>query len=185
MSGQTENSNEAGDISPASSFQSGVKRSDPPHFEMTIWPNRSMPISGFRRVIYFTAGMLALPLISVLGTPIGWVLLPFLVGTLCLLWFFIGWNYRDGKLNEVLKIWPDLIEVVRTEANGSQRSWHANPFWVQTDLKTKAKIESYLTLKGNGREIELGAFLSPEERIDLKAEVDQALLKVRTNTPYS
>ncbi|MEM9269814.1 MAG: DUF2244 domain-containing protein [Pseudomonadota bacterium] len=36
-------------------------------------------------------------------------------------------------------------------------------------------LESYLTLKGNGREIELGAFLSPEERVDLHNSLQEAL----------
>ena len=32
-------------------------------------------------------------------------------------------------------------------------------------------VEKYLTLEGNGREIELGAFLSPWERETLHAEI--------------
>ena len=36
-------------------------------------------------------------------------------------------------------------------------------------------IENYLTLEGNQRTIELGAFLSPEERIELKVNIETAL----------
>lgn len=175
MSIQKEKYREAGDNSPAFFFE----RSDAPLFELTIWPNRSMPISGFRNVIYFTAAMLALPLIPLLGSPIGWALLPFLLATLFLLWFFIRKNYRDGRLHEVLKVWRDAITVERFEANGNVKRWHANPFWVHINFKERAKLENYLTLKGNGREIELGAFLSPEERVALKEELETVLKDIR------
>jgi len=71
------------------------------------------------------------------------------------------------------------MTVERIEPNGDQLNWHANPFWVQTKLDHNHSLENYLTLKGNGREIELGAFLSPEERTALKEEIDEALLEIK------
>ena len=68
-----------------------------PILELTLWPNRSLPRSGFRYILLFTGAMLALPLIPLAGTAVGLALLPFLLGTLWLLWFFIEWNYRDGR----------------------------------------------------------------------------------------
>ncbi|HEU0223312.1 MAG TPA: DUF2244 domain-containing protein [Paracoccaceae bacterium] len=41
------------------------------------------------------------------------------------------------------------------------------------------KVENYLTLKAEGREIELGAFLAPEERVALKADIEAALAALR------
>ena len=38
-----------------------------------------------------------------------------------------------------------------------------------------ARIEDYMTMTGGGREIELGAFLSPEERVELADEIERAL----------
>ena len=54
--------------------------------------------------------------------------------------------------------------MVRREPRGRVRRWHANPFWVRPRLREDAHVEKYLTLEGDGREIELGAFLSPWER---------------------
>ena len=59
------------------------------------------------------------------------------------------------------------------------RRWHANPFWVRIRLREDAPIEKYLTLQGNGREIELGAFLSPWERETLYSEILETLRKIR------
>lgn len=179
MAMPSDNSTKAGDTSSAFADSGAFSRTDPPKFELAIWPNRSMPKHGFHKILWFTAGMLALPLIPLLGSPVGWALLPFLLGTLFLLWFFIRWNYSDGKLHEILKIWDDLITVERFDPAGRVQRWHANPFWVRTELYPDGKIENYLTLKGNGREIELGAFLSPEERVALRDDVERALRKAR------
>ena len=40
-------------------------------------------------------------------------------------------------------------------------------------------MPNYLTLSGNDREVELGAFLSEEERIALKADLTARLARLR------
>jgi len=179
MSAAENNSDGAGSDDLALSDSDLFSRRDDPLFHLTLWPNRSMPRHGFHKVLLFTAGMLALPLIPLLGTPVGWALLPFLLGTLFLLWFFIQWNYRDGKTREELSLWKDAITVQRFDPQGREKRWSANPYWVTLALYEDGKIENYLTISGNGREIELGSFLSPEERSDLKEELERELLKVK------
>ena len=68
--------------------------------------------------------------------------------------------------------------MVRREPRGRVRRWHANPFWVRLRLREDAHVEKYLTLEGNGREIELGAFLSPGEREALHGELSAALRRL-------
>lgn len=154
-------------------------RQDPPLYKVLLWPNRSLPQSGFQQTLLFTAFMLSIPLIPLLGTPVAWALLPFLVATLLALWYSIKRNYKDGELTEELRLWPDFIAVVRREPRGKIREWSANPYWVTAHLHKDARLENYLTLKGNGREIELGAFLSPEERATLYDDITRALSKAR------
>jgi uncharacterized membrane protein len=36
-------------------------------------------------------------------------------------------------------------------------------------------VENYVTMRGNGRTVEIGAFLSPDERLDLYRELMQLL----------
>ena len=55
---------------------------------------------------------------------------------------------RDGRLTEELRLWPDLITVVRREPKGRVRRWHANPFWVRLRLHDDDRVEKYLTLTG-------------------------------------
>ncbi len=162
-----------------------VRRSDPPLYHVRIWPNRSLPRIGFRLVMTFAAVMLSLPLLPLLGTPAALGLAPFLVGAFGLLWWFIRRSYRDGALVEELWLWPDLIFVERREPDGRVLRWQANPFWVRLRLDPDARPENYLTLQGGGRRIELGAFLSPEERVELAEELEAALRKAAPRHPDS
>jgi uncharacterized membrane protein len=154
-------------------------RSDPPILALTLWPHRSLSPRGFRIVLGIAAVGLAVPLFPLAGTSAAWGLAPFLLAALLALWFAIRRSYADGRLTEELRLWPDLITVERREPHGAVRRWHANPHWVRLRLFENARIEKYLTLTGNGREIELGAFLSPEEREALYRDLRRALYALR------
>ncbi len=156
-------------------------RPDPPVLTLILWPNRSLSRRGFAWVMGIVAAGLALPILPLLGTRAGLGLIPFSAAALLALYVAIRRNYADGRLTEELRLWPDLITVERREPGRATRRWHANPFWVKVRLSDAAKIEKYLTLEGNGREIELGAFLSPEEREALRHELDEALARLRVD----
>jgi uncharacterized membrane protein len=154
-------------------------RSDPPILALTLRPNRSLTRRGAGWIIGLAAAGLAIPLVPLAGTAAAWGMLPFLLGALLLLYWAIRRNTLDGRLSEELRLWPDLITVVRREPAGGVRRWHANPFWVRLRLLDGGPVEKYLTLEGNGREIELGAFLSPGERQTLYADLTAALSRLR------
>ena len=122
---------------------------------------------------------LAIPLVPLAGTKAAWGMLPFLLAALVALYFAFRRSYDDGRLCEELRLWPDLIAVERREPRGRVLRWQANPFWVRLRLRDDARIEKYLTLEGGGREIELGAFLSPGEREDLHRQIGAALDRLR------
>lgn len=142
--------------------------------ELTLWPHRSLPRRGFVLVIGATFALLMLPLLSVLGTPVLWGLLPFVMGALALLWLSLERSYRDGETVETLSLWSDRVVLTRANPRGPAQNWDANPYWVQVELHEKGgPVENYLTLVGSGRVVEIGAFLSPEERIGLRLELER------------
>ena len=126
-----------------------------------------------------TLALIALPLAMLLGSPVLWGLLPFFGLVIWGLWAAIGRNQRDRRMSETLTLWRDRVELVRRERRGEQR-WEANPYWVSVHLHPgEQPVEHYLTLKGGGREVEFGAFLSPEERKGLHARLTRLFGQLR------
>ncbi len=141
-----------------------------------LWPYRSLPRRGFVGFIAATCALIALPMLTVIGSPVLWGLLPFFVLAVGGIWFALSKSYRDAEIVEDLTFHPDRLTLTRHGPRGARQAWEANPYWVRLTLHASGgPVPNYLTLKGDGREVELGAFLSEEERVSLKAEVQRAL----------
>jgi uncharacterized membrane protein len=147
---------------------------------LQAWPHRSLNQRGFVWFVGSTAALIALPLFGNLGTPVLWALLPFLLATIWAIWFALRKNGRDRDILEDLSLTPDHIQLVRHGPRGQRQEWRANPYWVRVTLyPTGGPVPDYLTLKGDGREVELGAFLSEEERLALADALRQRLAALR------
>jgi uncharacterized membrane protein len=145
-----------------------------------LWPHRSLSRRGFAWFIGLTAALVALPLLSVLGSPVVWALLPFVAAMLAAIWLALRKNGRDREIVEDLQLTPERLALVRHGPKGRRQDWEANPYWVRVTLhQTGGPVPNYLTLKGEGREVELGAFLSEEERTALFRELSSHLAEIR------
>ena len=141
-----------------------------------LWPHRSLTQRGFVWFITVTATLIALPLFAVIGSPVGWTLMPFLLGTVWAIWFALRKNGRDREIVEDLRISPECITLVRHGPKGLRQDWKANPYWLRITLhETGGPVPNYLTLKAEGRAVELGAFLSEAERVTLRQELADRL----------
>lgn len=150
---------------------------------LLLWPHRSLPARGFAWFIGLTAALLSVPLLAVLGSPILWALLPFLLATVAGIWIALRRNNRDRSVTETLTLTRDTATLVRREPDGTTRTWQANSHWVRVSLyPTGGPVGDYLTLSGERREVELGAFLTPEERKSLAADLRTLLAQARTHT---
>lgn len=159
----------------ASAFFIATGRDDAPLFDLTVQPIKSLPNTGFVWIIAISAVGFTLPLLALLGTLALWMLLPHLLLALGVLWYFIRRNDRDREIYEHIRIWPDLIAVHRHNPRKPDQYWHSNPYWVKLKLRDTRSHKNYLTMTGAEREIELAAFLSPKERVDLKHKIEDAL----------
>ena len=141
-----------------------------------LWPHRSLTQRGFVGFVGLTAALIVVPLVANLGSPVLWALLPFLLGTIWAIWFALRKNGRDRDIVEDLRLSPDRLHLVRHGPKGKRKDWEANPYWVRVTLhKTGGPVPNYLTLKGDGREVELGAFLSEDERLALQKDLQSRL----------
>jgi len=145
---------------------------------LRLWPHRSLPPRGFAWFIATTAAFLALPALALVGTTILWGLLPFLLLTIWGIWAALRRSYRSGQVMEQLDLNRDLLSLDRHDPGRPSRHWQTNPYWVRVTLRP-GPVEDYLTLSDGRREIELGAFLTPEERRSLARELQQRLAGLR------
>lgn len=145
-----------------------------------LWPYRSLPRRGFVWFIGGTATLITLPLAATLGTPVLWGILPFLILAISGVWYALQRSYKDGEILEDLTLTPAKITLIRHGPHGKFQTWEANPHWVRVDLHpTSGPVPNYITLKGGPREVELGAFLSEDERLALVTELHQAFSALR------
>ena len=151
----------------------------PPNNDMhslRLWQHQSLPPRGFVWFIGLSAALIAVPLLSLIGSPVLWGLLPFLVATIAAIWFALRRSARDRDILEVLTLTADVITLNRQGPHGKRAQWQANPHWVRITVHaTGGPVPNYLTLTGNGREVELGAFLTEEERTRLAADLRRRL----------
>ncbi len=152
-----------------------------PIARLHLWPYRSLPKRGFALVIGLMFVATLTPLIAFLGTVHMWLLALFGFGALAALWWFIDRSYRDGEVLEELTLWPDHITLTRNGPRGKHASWEANLYWVTAQMHPSGgPVPYYVTLKGNGREVELGAFLSDPERPALFHELESVLVLAKS-----
>ena len=163
----------------ALSSSAPVVREDAPLWEITLWPNRSLGRTGFRVTMAITAIGFAIPVLPFVWAGGFWVLLPVVAVVFAALAYAFKANNRHGQMREHVSLWKDLIAVERHEVNGEIKRWSCNPYWMRSRLvKEGGPVENYLTLIGSDREIELGAFLSPEERLALLADIEAAIKRL-------
>ncbi|MFV0428969.1 MAG: DUF2244 domain-containing protein [Arachnia sp.] len=146
--------------------------------ELRAWPYRSLPRRGFVWFIGVTAALLCLPLLAVLGTAILWGLLPFMAMVVAGIWYALHRSYRSGETCEYLRLDRDRLQLTRDDPGRASREWTANPYWVRAILRD-GPVEDYLTLTDGGREVELGAFLTPGERRTLHGQILRRLADLR------
>jgi len=151
-------------------------KTDAAQTELHLWPYRSLPRRGMAGFVGITAALLAVPVLGLIGSPVLWGLLPFVLAALAAIWWALQRSYRDGETLEVLLLSREEVHLTRYDPRTPRREWQANPYWVQVHLHPiGGPVPHYLTLSGSGREVELGAFLTEEERQALAGELRAAL----------
>jgi uncharacterized membrane protein len=120
--------------------------------------------------------MSLMPLFAVMGSVVLWGLLPFMLAALAGIWWALTRSRRDAQVLEVLTLSEERAHLLRRNAKGDVQEWDCNRYWAKPAIhETKGPVPYYVTLSGNGREVEIGAFLSEEERVTLFDELTRAL----------
>ncbi|MQY43151.1 DUF2244 domain-containing protein [Epibacterium sp. SM1969] len=149
-----------------------TKPTTAPEAELHLWPHQSLTPEGYVAVIATAAGLLILPLSIALGSLLIWGLLPFLLLALFGLKWALDLNRKHAQILEVLTLGDTDAQLTRYGPANKIQSWNCNRHWVQVKMHDKTgPVPNYVTLQGAGREVEIGAFLSEEERESLFEEL--------------
>ncbi|WP_170397842.1 DUF2244 domain-containing protein [Ruegeria arenilitoris] len=152
------------------------KRTSETEQELRLWPHNSLPRRGAMIVILSVFLFGLIPLLAVLGSVILWGLLPFLLLTVLGLWLAIQTNYRARSVFEILTLTGTKAHLVHHDPRKGQQEWTCNRYWARPEMhKHGGPVPNYVTLTGDGREVEIGAFLSEDERIALYDDLTQKL----------
>lgn len=153
----------------------------PTNARLRLWPHNTLAPRGFALVIGFSATALALPMLALLGSPALWGLLPFAALVLWALWYALQRNWRDRRIVEEMRLSRSRIDLRHVAPDGRVQQWQADPHWVSLNLIPRGgPVPNYLTLTGGGREVELGVFLTPDERSALHDELSRLLIRLRS-----
>lgn len=157
---------------------------DPPNeaaANLRIWPHQSLAPTGFVTFFGVTASLLALPILALVGTSALWGILPFCAVVFWGMWAALRVNGRRAShTREELTLSPERLTLEHVPPSGPVLLWEANPHWVRLSLhESGGPVPDYLTLRASGREVELGAFLSGDERRALYRDLTDRLARLR------
>ncbi|GAB4259479.1 MAG: DUF2244 domain-containing protein [Pararhodobacter sp.] len=158
-----------------------LTRTTPTEARLRLWPHNALPAKGFVMAIGLTAVTLSMPLLAVIGSPVLWGLLPFALIAIWGLWYALDRNWRDRQILEEMELSRAGVILHRFNPRGPIQDWRADPHWITLKLVPKGgPVEDYLILTGGGREVELGAFLMPDERRKLHDDLSAVLLRLKS-----
>jgi uncharacterized membrane protein len=136
--------------------------------KLRLWPHNSLPKQGMAAFVLGTFTMICIPALALLGSPVLWGLLPFLLAAVWGIYFAFQRNYHAREIVETLTIGPKTARLERKDPSGNVQEWDCNRHWTKiTKYDNEGPVPNYITLRGMGREVEIGAFLSEEERVAL------------------
>lgn len=151
-------------------------------FDAILHPHRSLSPFGFKLLMGMIAFMMLT--VGVLFTLLGaWPVIGFCGVEFILLYVMFRLNYRAARGYERIRLSDSSFDVQKIDPKGSEQHWRFEPTWLQVHMDNPPEHHSQLSVASHGRRLCLGAFLTPEERLEVATEIKTALHQRRTQPP--
>ena len=145
---------------------------------ITLLPHRSLSHRGFSILIMILAGLAFF--ISLGFFLIGaWPVIGFMGLELLVLYVAFRLNYRDGKRLEQLVIHNKGLELVRITPSGSEERLVFSTLWLTAEIQKPKGKRNILGLRHHGTFHEIGAFLPPVEKKQIKNLINDTIAAAR------
>ena len=147
-------------------------------FDALLTPHRSLGPRGF---VILMAGVCMISFIAGLAFYLAgaWPVVGFMGLDVALIYLAFRINYRRATMYETLRLTRAGLTVERVNHWGARATWTFQPAWLQVLMDDPPAHDSQLTLRSHGRSLAIGAFLTPEERLDLAKALRDALNQAR------
>lgn len=104
-----------------------------------------------------------------------WPVFGFLGLDVLALWIAFRISYRRADMAERLKLAGDALTVERIRRHRPVQRWTFQPFWLRVRIEEPPAGGARLLLASHGRQLEVGAFLPPDERVRVADLISRAL----------
>lgn len=153
-------------------------------FAVRLFPHRSFTPAAARRLVVAVA--LASALFSLPFFLIGaWPIVGFLGLDALLLGLAFRISFRAARAYEDYRLTYLELEFARVSARGARREWRFNPAWVTLERGQAApRAAERLALRSRGRQVEIAAFLGPDEKGAFAGDLGRALGEARRGQRY-
>ena len=147
------------------------------HFDAVLHPHRSLSRKAFLIVMIlvgglsFAGGMVFL----LLGA---WPVFGFFGLDAALVYIAFKRNFRDGRCYERVRLDAASLEVLQVAPGGAETRSTFPPYWTRVLVDD----DGCLVLRSHGKAMELGRFLSGDEKESFRVALDRALREVRHGT---
>jgi uncharacterized membrane protein len=146
----------------------------PPALDVVLYPNRSLGRAGF--AVLMGAIVAVSAAVGAGFMMIGaWPVTGFFGLDVLLIYLAFRWHDKEARRAEFVWLDRDGLSVRRLEPDGSSRVWRFEPYWVRVSLDQAGRHDTRLVLRSHGRQLAIGAFLTPDERLELARTLEAAL----------
>lgn len=155
-----------------------ANRSSPRFFDAVLQPNCSLTPRGFR---IFMVGLCALStIVGLWFFSVGaWPVVGFLGLDVLVIWWALKSSYRAMAVYERVRLDEDALEIERVRGDQRIGHWRFEPTWLNVSMDDPPEHESRLTLSSHGKSLVIGAFLTPQERLEVATALKSALARWR------
>jgi uncharacterized membrane protein len=150
-----------------------------PLFDARLNPHRSLGRRGFRTLMMATfaaSALVSLPF-YLMGA---WPVVGFMGLDVLALYLALCANFRSARAYEELRLTSLELLFARVSRRGARREWRFNPSWVRFErIEHEEFGTERLSLISQGRRLEVGAFLGPDQKAELATRFSRALAQAR------
>jgi uncharacterized membrane protein len=152
---------------------------DRPLFSATLTPHRSLSPAGF---LIFMAVVGAGSFFAGLSFLLhgAWPVFGFFGLDVAAVYFAFRLNYRSARAYEEVVMTYDRLLVRQVAASGRTREFAFNPYWTRLVVDKHPEWGvTRLVLASRGQELQIGAFLNPDDRASFNKALSAALAAAR------